>query len=359
MKQILFSIMGMLWGVIGFGYTPNLEVASGLNTPMGLLIDAEGQLWVVDSGLGGDDMHIETLDINTQEPTVARYGLSSRVMRLNNNSSLDTLALLPSIVVGMETVGGARLAFANGELYATSGFWVEHAGLDAAPLMGTLVRINGEEVSLVSDIWAYEKEHNPDGFVLESHPYGLAAGPDGMLYVADAGANSLFRIDPVTGDIEVLAVFEGVVSPLPNPARANALESDPVPTAVVVAEDGTIYVALLPGFPFLPGSAKVVRLSPEGELSDYATGLTSITDMQMGPDGRLYIVQLAEFGETGPQPATGALLRLSEGLAEVVLADIMFPTALAFNASGDAYLTVSALGPPGSGKVMLFPGVAQ
>jgi hypothetical protein len=79
-----------------------------------------------------------------------------------------------------------------------------------------------------------------------------------------------------------VAVFDGVAGPFPNEARGDAMESDPVPTAVVLGEDGAAYVSFLPGFPFIPGSAKVVMVDADGMVSDYATGLTMLTDLRHG-----------------------------------------------------------------------------
>lgn len=71
----------------------------------------------------------------------------------------------------------------------------------------------------------------------------------------------------------------------PNELRGGAEENDPVPTGVTVDDEGNVYVSFLPGFPPVPGSAKVVQVSPEGEVTDYATDLNILTDLQAAPDG--------------------------------------------------------------------------
>jgi SMP-30/Gluconolactonase/LRE-like region len=225
--------------------------------------------------------------------------------------------------------------------------------------MSTVVKLENEAITQVADTWAFESAQNPDGFVKESHPYGLAAGPDSKLWIADAGANTVYTVDPMSGDITLVATLGGIAGPLPNPGRGNAQESDPVPTGIVVNEDGSAYVSLLPGFPFVPGSAKVVKISADGTVSDYATGLTMVTDLQMAPDGNLYAVQLGVFTEQGPTPNTGAVLRIKDGKAEEVLSGLSFPTGISFNSAGDAYLTINGAGAPGTGEVQMFAGIAK
>ena len=178
--------------------------------------------------------------------------------------------------------------------------------------------------------------------------------------MADSGANTVLTVDPGSGQVELVATLAGIPSPLPNPARGDAMESDPVPTAVAFGQDGSIYVSNLPGFPFLPGSAKVVKISADGQASDYATGLTMITDLRTGPDGSLYAVSLGQFTEQGPVPNSGAILRVKEGDgSETVLSGLSFPTSIDFTVEGDAYVTTNGVGAPGSGELVLFEGVTS
>lgn len=335
-------------------------VAEGFNSPQGILVTRNGSLWVIDAGVGGIN-EASAMDPNTGEVVTAKVGNTSRVMQVQPNGTQTEISKLPSVVAGTDTTGGARLVILNGVLYATSGVWVEAARDEPLPNTAAILEVRQGDVKEIAQTWQVEKADNPDGFVVESHPFGMAAGPDGLLYVADAGANTLLRVNPRSGAVEVLAVFEGVASPLPNPGRGGALESDPVPTGVTFGADGTIYVSLLPGFPFLPGAAKVVTVDPtSGEVADFATGLTMLTDLRTGPDGELYAVQLGLFTDQGPVPDSGAILRIGEGEGSVVLIDgLSFPTSVDFDADGNGYVTVNGVGAPGSGKVMRFDGLTD
>jgi sugar lactone lactonase YvrE len=344
-----------LAALLGFA-AAQTTVVDGLNGPMGLALDPDGVLWIVESGTGGDEM-IEMRDEATGESISLSAGVTARVLRVGDDGETTEVAALPSLATPMGVEGGARLAFMNGTLYATSGFWIETAGPDPMPLMASIVRIDDDAVTSVADTWAFENEQNPDGFIRETHPYGFVVGPDGWLWVADAGGNTLLRVNPEDGEIVLVTVFEGIPSPLPNPNRGGAMESDPVPTGIAVGPDGTVYVALLPGFPFLPGSGKIVTVTADGEVADHALGLTMVTDIAFGPDGALYAVQLGQFTQEGPVPFSGALLRIDDGTPTEVLSGLSFPTALVFNDDGDVYLTVNGAGGPGA--VVRYEGIAN
>lgn len=355
MKTLRSAVL-MLLLILGFGLAfaqPQGEmVAQDLSAPMGLAIDDAGNVWVVDSGTGGDE-EIMVIDNAAGAPAVGKFGSTSRVIRIAPDGTQTVVANLPSLLNGTEAEGGSRLAFLNGQLYATSGIWKGPYEGDPRPLMGAVVRIGDDgQVTEVASTYAFELANNPDPNILDSHPYGLSAGPDGMLYVADAGANAVLKIDPASGATTLVALMPGQPGPLPNPGRGGAMEMDPVPTAVAFDAAGNPLVSLLAGFPFVPGSSKVVSVAADGTLSDFATGLTMTTDMQRAPDGRLYAVQMAVFTDQGPTPDSGRLVRIGDdGSVTEVLTGLSFPTAVAIAANGDVYLTVNGAGGPGGGVI--------
>lgn len=335
-------------------------VAEGFNSPQGILVTRNGSIWVIDSGVGGIN-EASAVDPNTGEVVTAKVGNTSRVIQVSADGKQTEISKLPSVVAGTDTTGGGRLAILNGALYATSGVWVAAASEEALPNSAAILEVRQGDVKEVARTWPSEKANNPDGHVVESHPYGLAAGSDGMLYVADAGANTLLKVDPATGTVTLITVFDGIPSPIPNPGRGGALESDPVPTGITFGTDGTIYVSLLSGFPFLPGASKVVAVNPaNGEVSDYATGLTMLTDLRTGPDGELYAVQLGVFTDQGPVENSGAILRIREGEASEVLVDgLAYPTSIGFDEKGNGYVTVNGVGAPGSGQVVRYDSLTD
>jgi hypothetical protein len=334
-------------------------MASGFNGPQGVLVAPDGSVWVIDSGVGGDQQ-FTMKNPETGEDTKVTFGETARVVQVAADGKQTVAATLPSFVLGQEASGGSRLALLNGVLYATSGGWEKmEAQPEPPPNTAVVVKIEGGKATEVAQPWKLEWEKNPGGFVVDSHPYGLVAGPDGSLWVADAGGNDLLKVNPATGQVDLVAIFPGIPGPMPNPARGGAQESDPVPTQVAFGADGAVYVSLLPGAPFLPGSSKIMKVGSDGSLSDYATGLSMTTDIRSGPDGNLYAVQFGQFTQTGPVPNTGSIVRIKAGVPEVVAGGLSFPTSIDFNAAGDAFVTTNGVGAPGSGQLLKFAALTS
>lgn len=330
-------------------------IAEGLNAPQGVFVDSEGTLWIVDSGNGGDEM-IEFIDPMTFEVIEAAFGETSRVLRLVDGE-LEEVALLPSVAVGQDFLGGARLTEIDGTAYVTVGVWHANNGDEATvPYFGEVVRLTDDGVETVGSLWEFERENNPDGTTnVETHPYDIMTGPDGQLYIADAAANALLRMNPDDGTTELVAAFEGQTGVFPSPWRDGEAIADPVPTGVTFDGEGNLYVSYLSGAPFIPGTAKIVQISDDGEVSDFAPGLTMLTDLTTGPDGYLYATQFGMFTQEGPVANSGNILRiLEDGTAEVVVDGLPFLTGIAFNEAGDAYVTVNGIAIPSGGLVVLY-----
>ncbi|MBZ0292053.1 MAG: ScyD/ScyE family protein, partial [Anaerolineae bacterium] len=206
-------------------------VLQGLTGPQGLYIDDEGNLWVLDSGLGGDE-EVTTMNPETMEPIPAQFGLSGQLIKVTPDGEQEVVALLPSVAIPEDVIGPARMVSLDGTVYATVGAWQVSAGEEVTiPMQAELVRIEDGAPVTVASLWAHELANNPDETGnLESHPYGITAGADGLLYIADAAANAVISVDPATGETATVAVFEGLPGVFPSPFRNNELITDPVPT---------------------------------------------------------------------------------------------------------------------------------
>jgi hypothetical protein len=315
-------------------------VAEGFNGPMGVLVGSAGDIWVVDSGTGGDEQ-LEGTDPAGNAVT-ASMGMTARLVRISGQDGTQTdVATLPSVLTGTEAEGGSRLAQLRGITYVTGPGWhptmMPSTAEEPLPLTGSLLRITPQGEAVVAvPLWQYELSDDVDN-ELDNNPYGLTVTDDGALLVADAGANALYRVNPASRRARLLASFEPLPGAFPNPKYGNEMLTDPVPTGVAV-RDGVIYVGFLSGAPYLPGSAKVVTVAEDGTVTDYATGLTMLTDLSVGPDGELYAVQFAVTDEQGPTPNSGALVRVAKGAGSrsrlpshstTVAMPLSLPTALA------------------------------
>jgi len=341
---------------------PSDAVATGLANPRGVAVAEDGSVYVAEAGLGGE----EPFESPTFGPSTR--GTTGRVSRTAPDGATSIVASgLPSFALGgFEVLGPAGIVATDSALYLTNSHFVP--GVEPRPNDAAVLRIDpaSGEVSTIADLGAFERENNPDGFILESDPYGIAWGADDQLYVADAGANALYRVDPASGDLALVTVFPGLPGEGENPARNGAAELDPVPTGVAAAPDGGVYVGFLGGFPFPPGSAKVVRVAPDGSQSDAVTGLTAVVDVEVGPDGMLYVTEFATGfdaeGQTGWRADSGRVLRIPEGGSpEVVVAGLNKPNGIAFDDAGDLYVTVDSDVPPQAGpqgQLLRFDAVA-
>ena len=333
-------------------------VAQGLNGPQGVYVAADGTIWIADSGIGGPGTFTTPGASGSTEPTTNQYGNTARLVRVSPGGAVTTAAPLLSVLGAEGPEGGSRITELGGKIYITSGHWGANSSIGRLPKASALLRLDAAATTEVADFWAYEAANDPDKQGADSHAYGLAAGPDGKLWVTDAGGNDLLRVDPATGALTLVAAFKNL--PNANPGPGMPPSSQAVPTGIAFLNDGAAYVSLLPGFPFAPGSSKVVRVAGDGSQTDYATGLSMTTDIKTGPDGNLYAVQFGQFGEKGPVPGSGSVVRIKAGgLKETLLTGLNTPTSLAFNQRGDAFVTVGGAGARGTGQVLRWDALTR
>lgn len=238
---------------------------------------------------------------------------------------------------------------------------------------GKLYRVSQGSTREIADITAFEEEHDPDGDGAESNPFDLARMGNSTL-VADAAGNSVLVVDN-RGRVDWVATLpeqllttqwlKDLVCPTENPEIAFVCElpemmpADPVATTVAVGPDGAIYVGELTGFPATPGSSRVWRIEPGARHVRCGTDpgctqvdvepFTSIIDINFGPDGTAYVLELDEmswlaaeegFGVGGTVNActdNGGSWDCTE-----IATGLPFPTAVAANGNG-VFVTLMGL----------------
>ena len=267
---------------------------------------------------------------------------------LGSGESTRVLTGLPSLIaangVGISGTGPQDVVFQGlGNGYVTIGLGGEPADRegyfhDAGAFYGRLVRFNPSgNLRFNEDIAGYEEENNPDGFVPDSNPYGMAAVP-GAVIIADAGGNDLLKV-AANGTISTLAVFPT----FPNlPGGGGGGGGEAVSTSVAVGPDGAYYVGQLTGFPFIPGRANVFRVPASGGDPEVVyDGFTNIIDVAFGPDGSLYVLEIAQNGIPN-FGAGGRLVRIHpDGTQETVVSGppLIAPGGVAVSRDGTVYLT--------------------
>ncbi|WP_294389906.1 ScyD/ScyE family protein [uncultured Sphingomonas sp.] len=321
--------------------------ASDLNNPRGLAFGADGTLYVAETGY---------LDPSVPVEGGFRFMATGSITQVSGSGQSRIVTRLPSIfstAMG-NTSGAADIAFgADGTGYVVVGLGTNPANRPADSRLGhVLTFTNNGTVADFADVSGVEGRLNPIGLP-DSNPFHLAATPTGLL-VTDAGANTLNQVS-ASGGASIRAIFPPrfIGQPLPL--------SDSVPTGVTVGPDGTIYVAELTGFPFVPGAARIYSLAPRSDLpSLLATGLTNLTDLAFGPDGSLYALEYDVDGILGPGVG-GAILRImADGTSQTLFdTGLVNPTGLTIGSDGAFYVTVNSNGGQGAGEVWRIAPVPE
>ncbi|WP_341360440.1 ScyD/ScyE family protein [Georgenia sp. M64] len=236
---------------------------------------------------------------------------------------------------------------------------------------------------LLADLGTYEDNHNPDqgntyGLVglpegctvpefllpydggLDSNVYSVTILDDGSRVVADAGGNDLLRVRP-NGGVETLAVLPPIALTVDQTvidvamadfgadiscAEGATLNLEPVPTDVEVGPDGMLYVTSLPGGPesdALGANGSVFRVDPAtGDVELVATGFLGATDLAVAPDGTIYVTELF-----------GGRISMADGDTPVEVLAVGGPNAVEYH-DGALYAAVGfGFGPP-TGSVITF-----
>lgn len=289
------------------------DFASGLRAPIGMVIDEQGRFWVTEGGTGHDDGALVMISPQGVKTTV--------------------ITDFKSIINQGNVEGISHLYYDNGTLYLLHG--VE--GLlyiinPAAVLAGT--------IPLHKDHLAYE---NIKAFVAtknltfdnNSNAFALTKGPDGHLYIVDAGANAVIRRDKDSHALEVFTTFPPVVG-----------KRDAVPTGIVF--DGTNFLlSSLTGFPFLPGTANLYQVSTSGVMVPRKSGFTTLTHLTLTANNKPLFLHYADFtappggpgNPPGFKPNTGSVVN-EDGM--VLIGGLNMPTDI--KRHGDRTFYVLSLG---------------
>ena len=366
-------------------------LAEGLNAPRGVAVAGDGSVYVVEAGSAGDTC-MQTGASEGPEPGEVCYGPTGAVTRIAADGTVEKIIEgLPSAGSGPEVGGVSDISLIDDQsFYLISNLGDDPAArADLPPEMGDasgwLWRGSADgSLEKIADVAAFETVNNPDsadlGSALDSNPYGVAAVEGGSV-VADAGGNDLLMVDE-NGEVSLVAVFpsrefefpaevlaamggvpEGEGAPpegeAPPAGTMVPIPVQAVPTSVTVGPDGAYYVGQLTGGPFPVGGASVWRIA-DGEVSEYATGFSAIMGLDFGPDGTLYVAELAHAGLmsffTGEAPPSGAVLSVPPGGGEPMMVatgeQLMALGGLGVDGDGAIYVSTGTIMGPGAGSLV-------
>lgn len=344
------------------GMGPSMKVvAGGLDNPRGIALAPNGALFVAESGAGGSECFDGGIEGR------ACYGRTGAITRVKNGEQGRVVRGLPSFAAedGSAASGPNDVSFSGrGEkrkLFVAVGEGSRKKTGDGR--FSRLLRVKSSGTAGVADLLAYERRNNPDGTIdpstgkpeLNSNPFSTFALKNGSHAVADAGANALLRIS-AGGDIRTRAVFPSRL--LENPGQYGlppGFRYQSVPNSIARGPGASYYVGELTGFPFPVGKARVYKVVPGSATPRvYARGFTNIVDVARGPDGSLYVLEIAKNSLLSNDP-TGRLVRVYPNDRQKTVASkgLVTPSGLAIGRNGEIYVSNFGLAPDGGQVVRI------
>lgn len=340
--RMLFSML--ILGIIFAGGTTVLPIAETTSTPAPAIsqdavlaelatLEPDEAVAVVAAGLTNPRGFVFAPDGTLVVALAGREGPYAGVVRIEDGCPVLVAGGLPAyrIVFGAIT-GVADVAYRDGELYAL----LSGGDTDRGDIPNGLYRLDGVGgAELVADISAFIREHpvteKPRDFDTDGQPYAMLAMGDAF-WVTEGNSNQVLRVG-----------LDGTVARV-----ADLSQGHLIPTGIAPAPGGGAFVAFFTSAPYTEGSAKVVRVAPDGAVTDVWTGLSLVTALAVGPDGTLYALEMATGHGEDPDaitPGTGRVVRMtSPGTMEPVVTGLTLPIAMDFGPDDALYIAGPTFG---------------
>ncbi len=333
-------------------------VGQGLWNPGDITLGEDGTIYIAEQGVSGGDP--------TAPPPAATPGVVATATPPLVPPQISAIAPDGTQIVLTTAIGGVGIDYYDQSVYVSTGGSSVGSGMLPLPSENTVsaIDINTQETRLVAELGPYEEANNPDGTDINPNLYGLGISQDGVIYVADAGGNTIYQVAPDTGEFSLFAVVPNLTdltgaTPTAEEEAMQPGPRQPVPTSVAIAPDGTITVVLLSESWNGPS---ILDYQADGTYTVRDVQLSMIVDATYGPDGALYVTQLtADF--SGEMPAPGNVFRVdADGTVTPVVEGLFFPHGIAFHQeSGNLFVvTNSIISAPDApaGMLVRFDGIA-
>ncbi len=280
MKKTLLIFAAIAFACLLQAQPTITPVATGLNSPLGIELDPDGNLWVAESGTGQSDGSVAII-----RPDGSLEKFVEGLPSFFNPETGDIAGPQHAQFLGEDMIG-VTMAPLPDSLERTILVFALEDYVPGVPLGRDDVR---SVIYVGKTVLKTLDDSNPYTFVHD--------GCD--LYIADAGADAIVRRVGLTGELKLFAQFP----PVPNPLPFGPPFADAVPTRIIKDPDGGFYVSQLTGFPFIPGASKIWSVSEDGTVAPYDSNYTLVTDLAISPeDGGLLALQFGLFDFSLPIP---------------------------------------------------------
>lgn len=297
-------------GAVGSAGDNGPATVAQLNHPAGLAFDAQGSLYIADSG--------NHLVRRVTQGAITSYARASTPAGLTFDgignlyiadiSAGDIVVISPSGAASTLPVPAADVSVSIG------------VGVYAS--VGTEVLLIGAGYSVAAVAGGGNLARGDGGPATEarlSHPSGVAVDSSGNVYIADRDNNRIRSVHP-DGTIVTVAGNGFAGNPGDGgPAIQAELNS---PSSVTVDSSGNLYIADT-------GNARIRKVTPGGIISSVvSTGLLAPVYAVVDPSGTLYI---------SDQAAGKILTAGSNGIPATLLSGLSSPQELALDGQGNLY----------------------
>ncbi|WP_173922484.1 ScyD/ScyE family protein [Agromyces sp. Marseille-P2726] len=335
-----------------------VTVATGLNNPRQLTVGPGQRIYVAEAGVADECSPLPGVGLEFQV-----CGLTGSVTEIRGTDQRRVVTDIPALNFNGEVVGASDVDVRGNEIAVLIGGLAGAAtARDSLPAQyasfGTLRTgslksgpVAAADLAPAADLNAYEVANNPDGNVpADSNAVGFTTLNARNWAVTDAGGNYLATVG-ARGENTVAVFPNGPAVPNPFPFPPPFINPQAVPTDVVVGPDGAFYVSQLTGFPFPTGGSTIWRVTTDGQVSAYATGLTMVTSLAW-KGGTLYAVQLDDGNFFDGH--VGSLRKVTPGGSthEAVVANLDAPYGVAIRGNS-AFLTTGSVSAGGGAVIQV------